>query len=61
MYKILLIVAFLAGSSAALAEDDWCLTPTSPVDALKALGVEHPYPHEMDSAVVRIFGLPLVS
>lgn len=55
MYKILLIVAFLAGSSAALAEDDWCLTPTSPVDALKALGVEHPYPHEMDSAVVRIF------
>ncbi|MBK6732888.1 MAG: hypothetical protein IPG61_02130 [bacterium] len=55
MNKAFLLVLFLVVSSAAFAEDEWCLTPTSSVDPLKSLGVSHPYPHEMNSAVFRIF------
>lgn len=49
-----LLVVLLLSGTAAFAEDDWCLTSTSPIDPLKLLNVEHPYPHEMTSAVIRI-------
>lgn len=55
MNKIVILAFILIASSVARAEDDWCLTSSPPVDALKTLGVEHPYSHEMNSAVVRIF------
>ncbi len=55
MKVISLLVVLLLTGTEARAQDDWCLTPAATVDALKSIGVEHPYAHELDSAVIRIF------
>ncbi len=55
MKQFVLIALVLMISLPALADNDWCLTPTPQVDSLAVRSVDYPYPHEMSTAVIRFY------
>jgi hypothetical protein len=54
MKQIVLIALVLIACQSALA-DEWCATPTPQSDPLLDRNTGYPYPHEMESAAIRIY------